>query len=196
VYYKKIETDRCIIVYEVNWLGMETISIEGQIVSKKFSLRGTSHNFFRHENNIKIAYTLTTKESSKEKNQISISIIRNNKLIVDNILVNYETKTKETNKSKIIGTKYLDEYEIDLAIEEFSKALIVNREDPEIYFFLACCYSIQEKSERGFECIIAALEYKFDNIGLLLNHEMLAFLRVQEEFKDIIKSKLTKFDDE
>ncbi len=44
MYYKKIKTEKNIIEFHNNWLGVETVIVNGQIVSKKTSLLGAHHH--------------------------------------------------------------------------------------------------------------------------------------------------------
>lgn len=194
MYYKKIKTEHTTIEFHNNWLGVETVIINGQAVSKKSSFMGTDHYFSIIENGHSAHYMLTTKIDSLL--QVYIDLRRNGTLIEENIPIPYGAKpSAPRNKFKRLGIKKLNEYAIKEAIEELKKGLNVDNQDPEIYFYLACGYSIEEKALKGFECLKKAAENKLQNLEVILNHEMLAYLRMQEAFEEFFNSNFTEFDE-
>lgn len=166
---------------------METVIVNGKVVSKKSSFLGTSHYFIVTDKGRDIAFILTTKLGPA--GQVYFDLKKDGELIEENVLVNFGTKGKhEENAFKTKGIKLLHEYEIKLAIEALTKGLAFDKEDPEIYFYLACCYSIEENVEEGFECIKKAVAYNLNDKEMILNHEMLAYLRLQDGFEDFLNS--------
>ena len=200
MFYKKIKTKYSTIEFHTNWLGVESVIISGQIVSKKKStlksILGTSHYFTVLEEGHVIPYILTTKwDHSGSYGKYYLDLRRNGKLIKENVHVRFNSKPKQDNNEfKQLGIKYINEYDIKQAIISFEKALHFDNEDPEIYFHLACCYSIEEQTNKGFDCIRKAVEYKLNDIEMILNHEMLAFLRINDAFEDFLNSNFTKYE--
>ena len=193
MYYKKIQTDYCTIEFHNNWLGKETVMVNGQIVSEKSSVMGTDHHFFVTENGHQVRYILTTKVNNNL--QVFLDLRRNGILIEKDIPIPYGSKQKTPNNPyKKQGILKLKDYAIKDAISDLKKALEINREDPDIYFYLACGYSIEEKAADGFECLKKAVEYNLQDTEIILNHEMLAYLRMQEGFDDFLHSNFTKYD--
>jgi Tfp pilus assembly protein PilF len=88
----------------------------------------------------------------------------------------------------------LKEYALEAAVVELNKAADVDPDDPEIYFHLACAYSVLEKTVEGFESLKKAVENRLPNTEMILNHDMLAFLRMHEAFEDFMKSNFTEYD--
>ena len=164
--YKKINTEFSIIEFHTNWLGVESIVVNGQIVSKKRASLGTSHYFTVFEQGHVVPYILTTKwDLSGSYGKYKLDLRRDGEIIKQNIHVKYNTKSKkDENEFKTIGLKHLNEYEIPEAIIALEKALNFSSKDPEIYFHLACCYSIKEKTEEGFECMKKAVELSLIHI--------------------------------
>ncbi|GAB5553176.1 MAG: hypothetical protein Sapg2KO_27670 [Saprospiraceae bacterium] len=192
MYYKKIRTDHALIEFHNNWLGMETVIVNGKIVSKKSSLAGTNHQFIILEEGKKVAYILTTKLGVL--GQVFIDLRRDGELIQENLLVKHGTKSSnEDNKFKAQGMKFLNDYDIPHAIEAFKKGLAFDKKDPEIYFYLACCASIEERADDGFEYIKKAVENNLHDREMILNHEMLAFLRLQDSFEEFLNSNFTAY---
>jgi len=194
MYYKKIKTDKSIIEFHNNWLGVETVIVNGQILSKKSSILGTNHYFTIFEEGKDIPYILTTKVNAMS--QVLIDLRRDGVIIKSDLVINFGTKEKtEQNDFKVAGIKLLKEYEIHEAINALNKGLEFDRNDPEIYFYLACCYSIEEQAIKGFECIKKAIENNLNDKEMILNHEMLAYLRIQEPFEEFLNSNFTKYDE-
>ena len=202
---KIIKIGNNVIEIHNNWIGVQTVLVNGEIVSKKFSISGNSHFFTIRKDGYDRKCILTTKLSSKQRliknNQVLIDLRCDGKIIKENFLINFGTnkkgkinQKKETNEHKITGIKLLREYEIENAINALEWGLELDRNDPEIYFYLACCYSIQEKKKDGFECIKKAVENNLNDTEIILNHEMLAYLRVQDGFEAFKNSNFTKYD--
>lgn len=179
----KIKIGEVIIEIYNNWIGVQSIIINRETISKQFSFAGSEHYFTLLEDGVVIPYVLTTKRSSKKGAQMLVDLKRDGKMIKENVLISFITNKKENNKHKLRGIKFLKAYEIVEAIGAFKHGLEFDRSDAEIYFYLACCYSIEEDATKGFECLKLAIEYNLKDIHLILHHDMLAYLRIQEEFK-------------
>ncbi len=196
---KKIQIGNNIIEIGNNWVGVQTILFNGRIVSKKFSFSGTYHYFSIQDNGHEKKYTLTTKVSSKKyllrSNQILIDLRCDGTIIKEDLLIEFGTDQKrEVNEKKGAGIKYLKEYQIKSAIKALNWGLEFDKNDPEIYFYLACCYSLEEKTKDAFECIKKAFENNLNDKEMILNHEMLAFIRIQDGFEDFLNSNFTKYE--
>ena len=183
-----------------NWRGVQTVFVNKKIVSKKFSFAGTEHLFDLLEDGKEVAYILTTKISSKTQlladHEILIDLKRDGVLIKENLLVHFTRKQKkENNKHKIAGIKHLSNYEIQEAIKAFKRGLAVDQNDPEIYFHLACCHSLEEQTKEAFEYIRLAVDNQLNDREMILHHEMLAFVRIQDGFKAFLESDFTEYDD-
>jgi len=183
-----------------NWIGVQTVLVNGKIVSKKFSFLGTNHYFTILEDGNEIEYLITTKVNSKtqrlKSNQFLIDLRCEGGIIKENVLIEFGSEQKkENNKHKVIGIKFLREYEIKNAIKALKRGLSFDKNDPEIYFYLACCYSIEEKTKDGFECLKKAVENNLNDTEMILNHEMLAYIRIQDGFEDFLNSNFIKYDE-
>ena len=196
---KKIKIGNNVIEIHNNWIGVQTVLVNGNIVSKKFSISGNNHFFTIMEDGHDRKYILTTKLSSKQrltkKNQVLVDLKCDGKIIKENLLIDFgPNQKKETNEHKIAGIQLLRDYEIKNAIKALEWGLELDKNDPEIYFYLACCYSIQEKAKEGFECIKKAVENNLNDTDIILNHEMLAYLRVQDGFEAFMNSNFTQYE--
>jgi len=192
MHYQKIITDQVIIEFHNNWLGEETIIVNGQIVSKKSSVMGTHHHFNLLENGKSVSYILTTKVNSHL--QVSLDLRKDGVLIQEDVPVKNGTKPKTPeNTFKKSGILKIKTYEIEEGIADLKKGLELAPNDPEIYFYLACGYSIQEKTMEGFESIKKAVEHNLQHTETILNHDMLAFLRMEEGFEAFLNSNFTSY---
>ena len=194
----KIEVGKYLIEVHINWLGVQSVVINGQIVSRKFSYAGTDHVFTLFEEGLDIPYVLTTKVSSKDfllrDDEILVDLRKDGELISGNLLIRFLAGDRKRNKYKTLGIRLLNRYEIKKAIDALNKGLEIDSNDPEIYFYLACCYSLEEKKKKCFEHIKMAVENNLNDKDLILNHDMLAFIRVQKGFEEFIKSNFVKYD--
>ena len=194
MHYHRFKVEDTFIEFHNNWLGVETVIINGQIVSKKSSIAGISHQFTVLENGHTNHYVLTTKLDSTGFG-VLIDLRQNGKLIQENVPIGHGTKPRRIkNKSKISGVNKIKAFEIEAGMADLIDSLKVDAEDPEIYFYLACGYSIQENALEGFEALKNAVAYKLQNLETILDHEMLAYLRMQEAFEGFIDSNFTEYD--
>ena len=90
--YQKITSGKTIIEFHNNWLGEETVIINGQIVSKKSSILGTHHHFKVMENGQSVTYVLTSKVN--DHLQVLLDLKRNGKIVQEDIPVQWGTKPK------------------------------------------------------------------------------------------------------
>ncbi len=189
---RKIKTRYSLIEFENDWKGVESIYANNQLVLKKFVLTGTDHKFRIFENGTPVNYILASKLGVF--GQKVIDLRRDGQLIKKNLWVIFGSKKIVQNNFKINGIKELNEYDTEEALELLTKALDMHRRDPEIYFYMACCHSIQENAEAGFECLRQAVVYKYNDHGIILQHDMLSFLRTHIAFEEFKNSKFSKYD--
>ena len=192
--YQKIISGETIIEFHNNWLGEETVIINGQIVSKKSSILGTDHYFNVMEDGHNVNYVLTTKVN--DLLQVLLDLRRNGVVVQENIPVQFGTQPKRPkNKPKKQGIIKLKEYDLDAAIADLEKGLDIDANDPEIYFYLACAHSLKENTRNSFDCLKSAIEKKFQDIEMILNHDMLAYVRMHPAFEGFLDSNFSKYDE-
>ncbi len=189
---RKIKTRYSLIEFHNDWKGVETVFANKQVVAKKFVFKGADHAFKIYEQGIAQNYILTSKIGVF--GQKVIDLRRNGMLLKNNLWVIFGTKKIEPNKFKIDGLKELKEYDTIEALELLTKGIAFDRSDPEIYFHMACCHSINENLSEGFECLRLAVAHKYNNHDAILEHDMLSFIRTHNGFEDFKKSKFTKYD--
>jgi len=85
---------------------------------------------------------------------------------------------------KAQGKLLFSNYEYEEAVEVFEQVLAFNSRDAAIHFNLACCFSLLENKERALRHLALAIETGFDNFEKLQNHPALAWIRIQEEWKE------------
>lgn len=190
--YQKLTSGDTTIEFHNNWLGEETVIVKGQIVSKKSSVWGIDHRFTVLEKGKKVKFVLTTKVDANM--QVLLDLRRNDKLVINDLKVNYGVMPKNANKPKQQGIQKLKAYQLKEALEDFQQALKENDEDPEIYFHMACAYSVLEQPLEGFESLKLAVEHNLQNTEMILNHDMLAFLRLHDAFEGFFESGFRKYD--
>lgn len=193
MHYQKLTAGDIIIEFHNNWLGEETVIINGQVVSKKSSITGAHHPFTLLENGKEVKYVLTSKVDAAL--EVFLDLRRNHELIHENVPVQFGTGPKRPkNMSKQKGILFLKEYKLDKAVIALKEAIDITPDDPEIHFHLACAYSVLEKTREGFESLQHAVALKLQNTENILNHDMLAFLRLHPAFEGFLQSNFTHYD--
>lgn len=190
--YQKLTSGDTTIEFHNNWLGEETVIVKGRVVSKKSSVWGIDHKFTVLEKGKEVKFVLTTKVDANM--QVLLDLRRDKKLVINDLPVKYGFLPKNSNKAKQEGIQKLKAYQLKEALEDFQKALKENDEDPEIYFHMACAYSVLEQPLEGFENLKMAVEHNLQDTEMILNHDMLAFLRLHDAFEGFFESGFRKFD--
>ncbi|MEM6316860.1 MAG: arginine deiminase family protein [Bacteroidota bacterium] len=212
MYYKKLQSNETVIEFHNNWAGLETVTANGQTVSQKSSVWGTNHYFNVVEGRRRVRFILTTKVNGL--GQVLLDLRRNGQLVYKNVLLqknsrkprfNQPTRPRQgrqrpqktyiprENKAKKSGILKLKEYQLEEALEDFQKALKQSPKDAEIYFHLACIYSVLERTTDGFEAIKQAKALGFQDDEAILTHDMLAYLRLNDAFEAFVESKFTEY---
>ena len=192
--YLKLKSGRTIIELHNNWLGVETVLVNGHVVSKKSSVMGTEHYFTVIEGRHQHKYILTTRLI--DSGQVVVDLHKNGLVEHYKIPVKWTgIKAKKTSsKSKKKGIALLQEYDLNAALELLQKANKKNTEDPEIYFYMACAYSLQENDLAAYKALKNAFANGFKDTQTILEHEMLAYVRIHDAFEAFFESGFTKFD--
>lgn len=86
------------------------------------------------------------------------------------------------------GKSQFTSYDVDEAIDTFKKALSLNDNDISSHFNLACCYSINEEKERAYAHLSKAIELGFTDFNKIMNHEALAYMRIQDDWDEFKKN--------
>ncbi len=92
-------------------------------------------------------------------------------------------QTKDNPYKKTGIEKYKD-YDYQGAIEDFTKALVIEPYDKAIHFNIACAYSLNEDADKAFYHLSKAVEYGYSDFEKLKTHEGLAFIRTTPFFED------------
>lgn len=194
MYYLKLRHEKTVIEFANDWLGVERIYANGQLVSEKGSIWGATHQFTLMEEGHQANYTLVVRMNMS--GQVLIDLSRDRKVILQGVVAKYGSKPRTpANKEKKLGILQLREYDIDGATELLTAALDIDPKDPEIYFFLACAYSMSENAKAGYEALQMAVANGLKDLDMIIQHDNLAFLRLQEAFDGFFESGYTSYDD-
>ncbi len=191
--YIKLKSEGTIIEFHNNWLGEETVVVGGKIVSRKKSIYGANHYFTVNENGAPVNYVLTSKILDSFMN-VGVDLIKNGQIIYENVPLSFGTKSQsphEELKSKAVAK--LIAYDIDEALDLLKKARELDPDDYEIYFHMACAYSNLEDVEKGYENLKLAVQHGMSDFEKILTHDMLAYLRMQDQFERFQESNFTTY---
>ena len=104
-YHKFLVNDTVIEFYN-NWLGEETVTVNGQVVSKESSILGRNHHFTILEDGKHARYVLTSKVT--DMMQVALDLRKNGVILHEDVIVKYGSKSrKPQNKSKKLGLEKL-----------------------------------------------------------------------------------------
>ena len=91
---------------------------------------------------------------------------------------------RKRNPYKQEGIKKYKEFDLEGAIEDFSKGLEIDKRDVALHFNIACAYSLSEQAELAYHHIDKAVELGFKDFDRILNHDDLAYVRIQPQFDE------------
>ena len=92
-------------------------------------------------------------------------------------------RRQRENPFKKSGIRKYKEFDLEEAILDFQKGLEIEPKDIALHFNLACAYSLTEKKEEAFYHLDQAIKNGFKNTERILNHDDLAYIRIQPEFE-------------
>lgn len=90
---------------------------------------------------------------------------------------------KADNPYKTSGLEKFKDYDYSGAIEDFQKALEIERQDIATHFNIACAYSLDEQPDRAFYHLDRAVALGFDDFDRIREHDKLAYLRIQDDYE-------------
>ena len=90
---------------------------------------------------------------------------------------------KRENPYKKNGFKKYAESDLEGAIEDLEEALNINAKDKDIYFKLACAYSLMEKPKVSLGYLNEAIQYGYKDFDTISKIDDLAYLRISPEFR-------------
>ncbi|MDX1478225.1 MAG: NINE protein [Saprospiraceae bacterium] len=86
------------------------------------------------------------------------------------------------NPYKQSGIKKYKDFDLEGAIEDFSKGLEINPKDISLHFNIACAYSLTEQVEKAYYHLDQAVALGFKDFDKIRTHDDLAFVRIQPRF--------------
>lgn len=90
----------------------------------------------------------------------------------------------KANPFKSSGIKKYKDYDLEGAIEDFSRGLDINQNDVALHFNIACAYSLTEKKDKAYYHLSKAVSLGFKDFDLINSKDDLAYVRIQPEFDE------------
>jgi len=90
----------------------------------------------------------------------------------------------KANPFKSSGIKKYKDYDLEGAIEDFSRGLDINPNDVALHFNIACAYSMTEVKDKAYYHLAKAVALGFKDFELINTKDDLAFVRIQPEFDE------------
>ena len=94
----------------------------------------------------------------------------------------------KANPFKTSGIKKYKDYDLEGAIEDFSRGLDINPEDVALHFNIACAYSLTEEKDKAYYHLAKAVSLGFKDFELINTKDDLAYVRIQPEFDEFKKN--------
>lgn len=90
----------------------------------------------------------------------------------------------KANPFKTSGIKKYKDFDLEGAIEDFSRGLDINQNDVALHFNIACAYSMTEHKDKAYYHLAKAVELGFKDFELINSKDDLAFVRIQPEYDE------------
>jgi len=96
----------------------------------------------------------------------------------------YENRRgKRKNPFKLSAKKKYEDFDLEEAIEDYEKALLLDPQDAEIHIDMAAGYSLLENKDKAYYHIKKAKELGWSKTGEILEKDDFAFIRIQKDFE-------------
>lgn len=185
--YLKLKIEGTMIEVHNSWLGVETVTVNGKKVSEASSVFGFNHYFTVQESSGLSQYHVITKVLDDFGN-VGIDVKRNGQFLYRNLPLSFSFIMKRSNnKHKKLGLEHLRNYDIELAISNLEASLEEDSYDWEAHFHLACAYSNIEDTKKALFHLSKAVENGLKDTDSIMTYEMLAFVRIQDEFDEFLE---------
>lgn len=92
------------------------------------------------------------------------------------------------NPYKQSGIKKYKDFDLDGAIEDFTKGLEINPKDIALHFNIACAYSLTEQVDKAYFHIDKAVQLGFKDFDKIKTHDDLAYVRIQPQFDAFVEN--------
>ena len=90
----------------------------------------------------------------------------------------------KANPFKASGIKKYKDYDLEGAIEDFSRGLDINPNDVALHFNISCAYSMTEEKDKAYYHLSKAVALGFKDYEMINTKDDLAFVRIQPEFEE------------
>jgi len=91
-------------------------------------------------------------------------------------------KSKRSNPFRKSADQKYNDYDLEGALEDYKKSAEISEPDKEMYFKMACIYSLLEKTDASLENLEKAFDLGFKNVEKIKTEDRLAYLRIQPEY--------------
>lgn len=184
MWYQKFEIENNVIVYSMSILGPQIIELNGKIIARKNQNKFPNTFLLDVISNNKVCNQIRlVSKMDDNSGEILLDIFKNNNPIESNVNLK---GGKFRNKYKIEGISKLKDFELNEALELLQKGLTIVPFDSDIYFNLACIYSLQENIKNGIQSLELAIKYGFTDLNAIKTNDKLAYLRIQDEYEKLL----------
>ncbi len=97
-------------------------------------------------------------------------------------------KSKRSNPFRKSADQKYEEYDLEGALEDYTKSAEISEPDKKMYFKLACIHSLLENTDAALENLEKAFDLGFKNVEKLKTTDRLAYLRIQPEYDAFVSN--------
>ena len=90
----------------------------------------------------------------------------------------------KANPFKNSGLRKYKDFDLEGAIDDFSKGIDINPTDMALHFNIACAYSLTEQKDKAYHHLAKAVELGYKDFENIDTKDDLAFVRIQPEFEN------------
>lgn len=184
MWYHKFDIDNNVIVYSMSAFGPQIIEVNGKIIARKNQNKFPNTFILDIISNNEVCNQLRlVSKMDDNAGEILLDIYNNDNPIESNVKLQ---GGKFRNKFKIEGISKLKDFDLNQALTSLKKGLTIVPYDSEIYFNLACVYSLQENIKDGVQSLELAIKYGFTDVNEIQTNDKLAYLRIQDEYEELL----------
>jgi len=99
---------------------------------------------------------------------------------------NRDTRSNRSNPFRKSADQKFKDYDLEAALDDYKKSEEISKPDKQMYFNMACIYSLLEKPDLSLIHLEKAMDLGYKDVEKIKTADELAYLRIQPEYQAFI----------
>lgn len=99
---------------------------------------------------------------------------------------NRDTRSNRSNPFRKSADQKFKDYDLEAALADYEKSAEISKPDKQMYFNMACIYSLLEKTDLSLSHLEKAMDLGYKDVEKIKTADELAYLRIQPEYQAFV----------